>query len=150
MKIKSSEFKNNGTIPERFSQNDENRSPPLDFSDVPAGAQSLVLIMDDPDAPRGTFTHWVLYNIDPNTSGFRENHVPKDVQHGLNNYDQPVYAGPKPPDGEHRYFFHLYALDRRLNLPEGVSREVVEGAKEGHALAEAALMGRYATPVTAR
>jgi Raf kinase inhibitor-like YbhB/YbcL family protein len=150
MKIKCSEFENNSIIPDRFSQNDANRSPPLDFVDVPAGAKSLVLIMDDPDAPRGTFTHWVLFNIDGNTNGFHENQVPKDVHHGLNDYKQPTYAGPKPPDGEHRYFFHLYALGKRLSLPEGASRRDVEGAMAGHVIAEAELMGRYATPVTAR
>ncbi len=150
MKIKSSEFENNAVIPERFSQNGENRSPPLDFIDVPAGAQSLVLIMDDPDAPRGTFTHWVVFNIDANTSGFHENRVPKDVQHGLNDYHKPAYAGPKPPYGEHRYFFHLYALDRTLDLPDGANRDDVERAMKGHVVSETELIARYATPVTAR
>jgi Raf kinase inhibitor-like YbhB/YbcL family protein len=150
MKISCPEFEYGGIIPDRFSQFHENRSLPLDFSDVPAGAQSLVLIMDDPDAPRGTFTHWVVFNIDGNSNGFRENHMPKDVMLGLNDSGEPSYAGPKPPDGEHRYFIHLYALDRRLDLPNGSTRAAVESAIDGHTIDEALLMGRYATPVMAR
>jgi Raf kinase inhibitor-like YbhB/YbcL family protein len=150
MKIKCSEFENGRVIPDRFSQYDANRSPPLDFVDVPSEAKSLALIMDDPDAPRGTFTHWVAFNIDANTAGFRENKIPQDVRLGRNDYDQPEYAGPKPPDGEHRYFFHTYALDTRLDLPTGASRDEVESALRGHVIAEAELMGRYATPNEAR
>lgn len=150
MKIKCSEFEDHGVIPDRFTQYDANRSPPLDFVDVPTEAKSLVLIMDDPDAPRGTFTHWVVFNIDADMAGFREDKIPKDVRHGLNDYGQPEYAGPKPPNGEHRYFFHAYALDTRLDLPNAVSRAEVERAMEGHVVAEAELMGRYATPVETR
>jgi hypothetical protein len=150
MKIKSSAFESGQVIPERFSQYDANRSPPLDFADAPPKAQSLALIMDDPDAPRGTFTHWVVFNIDANSAGFGENKIPADVRFGKNDYDKPEYAGPKPPDGEHRYFFRAYALDTRLNLPNGASRAEVERAMGGHVVAEAELMGRYATPVDAR
>ena len=150
MKIKCSEFENGGVIPDRFSQYAVNRSPPLDFVDVPPKAQSLALIMDDPDAPRGTFTHLVAFNIDANTSGFSENHIPKDVRLGRNDYGKPEYAGPRPPDGEHRYFFHGFALDTRLDLPNGASRPEVERAMQGHVVAEAELMGRYATPVEGR
>lgn len=150
MKLNCSEFENGSVIPERFSQYDANRSPPLDFVDVPPNAKSLVLIMDDPDAPRGTFTHWVAFNIDPNTSGFSENHIPKDVRLGLNGYGKPEYAGPRPPDGEHRYFFRVYALDTRLALQNGASRAEVERAMKDHIVAEAMLMGRYATPIEAR
>jgi len=150
MKIKSSEFENGSVIPDRFSQYDENRSPPLDFVDVPPEAKSLALIMDDPDAPRGTFTHLVAFNIDPNTSGFRESQIPKDVRIGRNGYDQSAYAGPKPPNGEHRYFFRLYALDQRLDLPNGASRDELERMMTAHIIAQAELMGRYATPVEAR
>src|SRR4051812_44192708 len=105
MKITSPAFPPDGVIPEKFSQNAENRSPPLNFAGVPTQARSLALIVDDPDAPRGTFTHLVAFNIDPNTSGFRENHIPKDVRLGENGYHESAYAGPKPPNGEHRYFF---------------------------------------------
>jgi Raf kinase inhibitor-like YbhB/YbcL family protein len=150
MKIKSSEFENGSVIPERFSQYGENRSPSLDFVEVPPAAKSLALIMDDPDAPRGTFTHLVAFNIDSNTGGFRENQIPKDVRFGRNSYDQAAYAGPKPPNGEHRYFFRAYALDTRLDLPSGASRADVERAMGGHVIAEAELMGRYATPSQAQ
>lgn len=150
MRIKSPAFESGQVIPERYSQYDANRSPPLEFADVPPKAQSLVLIMDDPDAPRGTFTHWIVFNIDRNTSSFDENKTPKDVRLAKNDYDRPEYAGPRPPSGEHRYFFHLYALDTRLDLPNGTSRAEVERAMGGHVLADTELMGRYATPVEAR
>jgi Raf kinase inhibitor-like YbhB/YbcL family protein len=106
--------------------------------------------MDDPDAPRGIFTHLVAFNIDPNSSGFRENQIPKDVRFGRNDKGQTAYAGPKPPDGEHRYFFRLYALDVRLELAIGASRVEVEGMMAGHVIAEAELMGRFATPLVPR
>ena len=150
MKIKSPAFESGQVIPERFSQYDVNRSPPLDFAEVPSKAQSLVLIMDDPDAPRGTFTHWVVFNIDANTAGFDENKTPKNVRLANNDYDKSEYAGPRPPNGEHRYFFRLYALDKRLDLSNGARRSEVEHAMRGHILAEAEWMGRYATPVDAR
>lgn len=150
MKIKSPAFDADGVIPDKFTQYDANHSLPLDFSEVPTNARSLALIMDDPDAPRGTFTHWVAFDIDPNTKGFSENRIPKDVRLGLNDYQQPTYAGPKPPEGEHRYFLHLYALDQRLDLPNGAARKDVERAMVGHIIAKAELMGRYATPIAAR
>ena len=146
MKIKCSEFENGSVIPARFSQYEVNRSPPLDFIDVPPKAQSLALIMDDPDAPLGTFTHWVAFNIGADTPGFHENKIPKDVRLGRNDYGKPGYAGPRPPDGEHRYFFHAYALDTRLDLPTGATRAEVERAIKGHVVDEAELMGRYAPP----
>jgi Raf kinase inhibitor-like YbhB/YbcL family protein len=150
MKISSPAFDANGIIPEKFSQNGANRSPPLDFANVPANARSLVLIMDDPDAPNGTFTHLVAFNIDANAGHFAENHIPKDVRLGRNEYDQPEYAGPKPSAGEHRYLFRLYALDCRLDLPHGAARSEVEGAMIGHIIDHAELMGRNATPVESR
>ena len=147
MKIKSPEFENGGFIPERFTQYDENRSLPLNFEEVPPDARSLVLIMDDPDAPNGTFTHWIAFNIDANTSGFREDQIPKDVRLGTNDKGRAEYAGPKPPTGEHRYFIWVYALDSQLDLPHGATRSEVERAMVGHVLAEAELMGRYARPI---
>jgi Raf kinase inhibitor-like YbhB/YbcL family protein len=150
MKIKSSDFENGGTIPDQFTQFDANRSPAIDFVDVPAAARTLVLIMDDRDAPHGLFTHWIVFNIDPNAGGFRKNEISDDVRLGKNSYEKAEYAGPKPPDGEHRYFFRLFALDQRLDLQTGTSRAEVERAMEGHVIAKAELMGRYATPVSAR
>ena len=150
MNITSPAFDADGIIPERFSQNDANRSLPLDFNDVPPEAQSLVLIMDDPDAPHGTFTHWVVFDLDPKEGGLGENQRPENARPGLNDYKQAAYAGPKPPDGEHRYFLKLYALNRRLSLPKGATRQMVEQAMNGFVIAEAHLMGRYATPVGTR
>lgn len=150
MKISCSEFENGGVIPDRFSQYDANRSPPLEFADVPSGAKSLALILDDPDAPRGTFTHFVAFNLDPEVYEFRENQIPKSARLGANSYGKSEYAGPKPPNGELRYFFRTYALDTRLDLLNGASRADVEHAMEGHVIAEAELMGRYATPAEAR
>jgi Raf kinase inhibitor-like YbhB/YbcL family protein len=150
MKLTSPAFAANGRIPERFSQNDVNHSVPLDFAEVPAGTVSLALIMDDPDAPNGTFTHWVVFNIDPHSRGLPENYAPLDVRMACNDQHRPEYTGPKPPDGEHRYFFHLYALDCQLDLPHGTSREAVEQAMAGHQIDEAQLVGRYATPAMVR
>lgn len=146
MKLNSPEFENGGKIPERFSQFRENHSPPLHFADVPRSAGSLVLIMDDPDAVHGRVTHWIAFNIDAGTSNFDENGVPANVQFGRNSLGQAGYTGPKPPDGEHRYFFHAYALDNRLGLPTGASREEIEQAMSAHVIDRAELMGRFATP----
>lgn len=147
MKLSSPAFEPNGIIPTKLSRYDADRTPPLEFSDVPAGTQSLALIMDDPDAPRGLFTHWIAFNIDPNVGRFQENKVPRDVRLGTNDWGEAAYGGPRPPDGEHRYFLHLYALDRRLDLPHGAARGEVERAIAGHVIAEAELMGRFAPPV---
>ncbi|HTL67339.1 MAG TPA: YbhB/YbcL family Raf kinase inhibitor-like protein [Lacunisphaera sp.] len=146
MKISSPAFAPGDVMPDRFSQYGENISPPLEFVDVPPNAESLALIIDDPDAPKGTFTHWVAYNLDPAASRLAENHLPRGLGQGRNDAGQVGYAGPKPPDGEHRYFFHLYALADRLDLPDGVSRSEVEAAMKGKVLAQASLIGRYATP----
>jgi Raf kinase inhibitor-like YbhB/YbcL family protein len=150
MKISSPAFGDGETIPDRYSQYGANQSPPLEFSDVPTDAHSLVLIMDDPDAPRGLVTHCVAFNIAPHSRGFGDNRIPGDVELGANQHGNAAYMGPKPPDREHRYFFHLYALDTRLELPGGVSRDDVERAMAGHVLATAELMGRFAPPVPAR
>lgn len=144
MKIKSSAFEHGDSIPSRYSRDGDNFSPPLQFEGVPAEARSLVLIMDDPDAPRGTYTHWIVFNIDAHTSGFSENRLPDQVRLGLNDRDEPSYTGPRPPDGEHRYYFRLFALDEPLALPSGAQRREIERAMETHVVANAELMGRFA------
>jgi Raf kinase inhibitor-like YbhB/YbcL family protein len=146
MKLQSAGFKDGDVLPDRFSQYRDNRSPPLNFAAVPPEARSLVVIMEDPDTAHGTFTHWIAYGIDPETRGFPENAIPDNVGLGRNDAGQAAYAGPKPPAGEHRYFFHAYALDNQPLLPHGVSRATVERAMLGHVIAEAELMGRYAAP----
>lgn len=144
MEIRSSAFTEGASIPSKFSRDGGNISPPLEFTNVPAGTQSLVLIMDDPDAPRGTFTHWVIYNSAPDETEFAENDPLEEALLGANDWGERAYGGPRPPSGEHRYFLHLYALDQELKLSEGVKRNQVLEAVRGHVLAEAQLMGRYA------
>lgn len=144
MKLTSPAFADNAAIPARFSQNGENHSPPLEFHDVPDGTKSLTLIMDDPDAPKGLFTHWVAFNIDPLVRRFAENDLPGDVHCGRNDAGHAHYDGPKPPDKKHRYFFHLYALDTRFDLPDGASRADVESAMQFRIIGEATLMGSFA------
>jgi Raf kinase inhibitor-like YbhB/YbcL family protein len=149
MKIESPAFGYGAPIPEHHSRFGENRSPPLVFRDVPAQAGSLALVVDDPDAPRGTLTHWIVFNLDPSAKGLAENCHVANAREGNNDWQEPRYGGPRPPDGEHRYFFRLYALDSRLDLPAGAGRNDVDRAMEGHVIAQAEWMGRFATPVQA-
>ncbi|HWD18937.1 MAG TPA: YbhB/YbcL family Raf kinase inhibitor-like protein [Verrucomicrobiae bacterium] len=151
MKISSPVFHHGESIPEEYSREADDKNPPLTISDVPEEAQSLTLIMDDPDAPGGTFTHWVLFNIAPTTTNLHEDVTPIVMKTGDNDYGESGYGGPKPPSGEHRYYFKLYALNTKLPLPRGATRSEVEGAMKGHVLEQATLMGRFAarTPVEA-
>jgi Raf kinase inhibitor-like YbhB/YbcL family protein len=149
MKISSPVFGHGDSIPPRYSRDGDNFSPPLQFEGVPPEARSLVLIADDPDAPHGTFTHWVVFNVDPHTSVIEENHLPEEVRFGLNDWEEAGYGGPRPPDGEHRYYFKLYALDELLSLPTGIQRRDLERAMETHVVANAELMGRFAAPQVA-
>jgi len=147
MKLDSPAFEPGGAIPDQYSHYAANRTPPLEFSDVPEDARSLALIMDDPDAPHGLFTHWVVFNIDPDVGGFDEDELPDNVGLGMTSWGEADYGGPRPPDKEHRYFFRLYALDCLLDLPDGASRKDVEAAMKGHVIAKAELMGRFAPPI---
>lgn len=144
MKIEIKAFANGSSIPSLYSKKGGNVSPALAFADLPPATRSLVLIMDDPDAPRGLFTHWVVYNIDPSLGGWGENQVPEKVTQGKNSWGEARYGGPQPPDREHRYFFRLYALDIMLALGPGAGRGEVERGMEGHVIAEADYMGLYA------
>lgn len=146
MKIHSSAFKAGASIPKIYTQNGANQSPPLSIEDVPTSAKSLTLIVEDPDAPKGTVTHWILFDFDPKTSEILEGQVPPNSRQGANVKNEPHYTGPKPPSGEHRYFFKLSALDTKLNLPNGAVRAEIEKAMQGHVIASAELMGRYAAP----
>lgn len=148
MKIKSSAFKHEGLIPVKYSCNGDDISPPLAWSEVPKNTQSLVLILDDPDAPVGTWDHWILFNIPPTTTKLPENihDFPEDIRFGQNSWKRNDYGGPCPPDKEHRYFFKLYALDTKLDLKNGAKKSIVLAAMKGHILAEAELMGRYDQP----
>jgi Raf kinase inhibitor-like YbhB/YbcL family protein len=144
MRIISPAFQNGESIPEEYSRNSEDKSPPLSIMDIPPDAESLVLIMDDPDAPGHKFTHWLLFNISPKTVNLHEEVTPIVMKTGVNDYGETGYGGPNPPTGQHRYFFRLYALNTRLPLPRGATRAELEGAMRGHVLEEAILMGRFA------
>ncbi len=150
--LTSGAFKEGGTIPARHSCDGADTSPPLAWSGTPAGAVAFALIADDPDAPAGTWVHWVLFNL-PGTLTSLPEAVPKTDQlrdfgaalQGRNDFRKVGYGGPCPPPGRpHRYFFKLYVLDAALPLKAGASKQEVERAMRGHVLAEATLMGTYA------
>jgi len=142
MKITSSAFQQGGNIPSKFTCDGANMSPALQISDVPSGAKGLVLIVDDPDAPSGLFTHWTVWNISPQTSTVAEGSTPKGVQ-GTSDFGKSGYGGPCPPSGMHRYYFKIFALDRDLDLPFGAKRGQLDAAMKGHVIAQGELMGRY-------
>lgn len=142
MKISSSAFQEKGSIPAKYTCDGEDRIPPLTFAEVPAGARALALVMDDPDAPMGTWDHWVVWNMPPTTKEIAEGQAPQGVV-GRNSWGKSSYGGPCPPDREHRYFFKLYALDATLDLPASARKADLQKAMRGHVLAEAQLVGRY-------
>ena len=148
MNLTSSAFSYGQPIPVKYSCKGENVSPPLAWDEPPAGTKSLALIMDDPDAPAGTWDHWVLYNIPTSAHGWPEN-TPRDAElvngarQGKNSGGRIGYDGPCPPSGMHRYFFKLYALDTTLSLSSGAYKNAVLAAMEGHILAQAELMGTF-------
>jgi len=140
MKLSSPDFQPNQMMPSQFTCQGQDINPVLDIADIPDGTKSLVLIMDDPDAPMGTWVHWVVYDMVPQPQ-IKQGEVP-GVQ-GINSFRRLDYGGPCPPSGTHRYFFKLYALDRMLGLPEGVTKKDVIQAMEGHILDQADLVGLY-------
>ena len=144
MKITSPAFQNNMNIPEKFTCDGEGINPALEIMDVPAGAKSLALIVDDPDAAGpGGFVHWVIFNIDPKTDRVEENSSPESAVRGQGSSGESKYVSPCPPSGAHRYFFKLYALDTLLDLESRATREDVEQAMQGHTLDQAELVGLY-------
>lgn len=154
IKITSSAFESGSTIPKLYTCDDKNVSPPLSWTGVPAEAKSLALVCDDPDAPRGIWSHWVLIGIDPRVSEIDSGIEPAErvalkpgidpAFQGKNDFGKIGYGGPCPPSGTHRYYFRLYALDRTLDLKPGATRAEVLKAIEGRILAEGELMGKYA------
>ncbi|MDD5495856.1 MAG: YbhB/YbcL family Raf kinase inhibitor-like protein [Candidatus Omnitrophica bacterium] len=140
MKISSPEFENNNFIPKKFSGEGEDINPPLVIENIPANARSLVLIVDDPDAPLGTWTHWLVYDI-PVVSRIEENSIPG--KEGITSARSKGYHGPLPPFGTHHYFFKIYALDKELDLKEGQNVKDAERAMKGHVLDKAELIGLY-------
>ena len=142
MKLTSTAFIHNGQIPSEFTCDGADLSPPLSISDVPANAKSFVLIMDDPDAPVGTWDHWIVFNIPSSAKEIPKGTEPNGAD-GRNSWGRSGYGGPCPPSGTHRYFFKLYALDTMLNLPEGSAKKDIEKAMQGHIVAKTELMGTY-------
>jgi len=143
MKITSSAFHEGSNIPSKFTCDGSDASPPLQITGVPSEAKSLVLIADDPDAPSGLFTHWLVWNIPPQTSSIAEGSAPKGV-HGANDFGKSGYGSPCPPSGTHRYSFKIFALDSALELRSGAKRSQVDAAMKGHVIAQGELVGRYA------
>ena len=143
MKIESTSFENNKIIPSVYTCDGENINPPLKISEVPEETKSLVLIVDDPDAPMGTWVHWTVWNIDPDVREIQERSCPKEAVEGMTDFGKPGYGGPCPPSGTHRYFFKVYALDTVLNLEPSAKVIDIEEAMKGHILGWAQLIGLY-------
>jgi Raf kinase inhibitor-like YbhB/YbcL family protein len=148
LEVKSSIFNEGGMIPEKYTCDGSNVSPPLSWSGVPEGTQSLALISDDPDAPVGIWVHWVIFNIPPDVKELGENippdkFLPNGSRQGNNDFKKIGYGGPCPPRGTHRYYFKLYALDKKLDLDAGATKKELLQAMEGHILDESQLMGKY-------
>ena len=144
MKLISEAFADGTSIPDKYTKYGENRIPPLRFEDIPPNARSLALVVDDPDATKGIFNHWVIFNLDPHQPVIQENQVPENALQGKNDWGEEAYGGPRPPSGEHRYFFKGYALDRPLALSRGIKRDDLERAMGDHILDSAILIGKYA------
>lgn len=142
MELRSSAFESGGDIPSVHTCDGRDISPPLEVSDVPEGTAALALVMDDPDAPMGTFDHWLVWNIPAGTTEIPEGAEPEGVQ-GRSGFGTLGYGGPCPPSGTHRYRFKLYALDQELDLAHGAQKPQLEEAMQGHVLAEALLEGNY-------
>jgi Raf kinase inhibitor-like YbhB/YbcL family protein len=149
LELSSTAFESGSIISKLYTGDGEDRSPPLRWSEPPAGAKSLALICDDPDAPRGTWVHWVLYNLPPQTRELEEGQATSEVlgdgaKQGTNDFGKVGYGGPAPPKGKpHRYFFKLYALDVVLDLSVGATKAQLLSAVKGHILAEGQVMGLY-------
>lgn len=148
LEIKSTAFEDGAMIPKKYTADGANVSPPLSWSSAPEGTKTFALICEDPDAPGGIFTHWIIFNIPSNTSKLPEG-VPNQkalengAKQGTNDFNKIGYSGPSPPSGTHRFYFKIYALDTELNLAAEVKREEFLKAMEGHILAEGQLMGKY-------
>jgi len=148
IQLTSSAFKEGELIPSKYTCDGEDISPPLSWSNVPKGTKSLALICDDPDAPIGTWIHWVVYNIPPTVNQLPEGipateAIPNGAKQGISDFKRLGYGGPCPPSGTHRYFFKLYALDTQLQLKSEATKEDLVGAMEGHTLGTGQLIGKY-------
>jgi Raf kinase inhibitor-like YbhB/YbcL family protein len=149
LSISSSAFSNGAQMPPQFARTHDNISPPLLIQAMKSGpfdSKSFVLIVDDPDAPSGLFTHWLVWNMIPQPQLIHEGQPPIRAVQGRNSFGDTHYDGPRPPNGKHRYFFHLYGLDTVLSLPAGSGRDALEAAMKGHVIAQAPdFYGTFAT-----
>ena len=143
LKVTSPAFENNQTIPSKYGCDGSNVNPSVTIENVPPEAKSLALVFDDKDAPRGTYVHWVLWNIDPSVREVHENSVPGGAIQGTNDFKKKAYGGPCPPTRPHKYALVVYALDGRLNLEPKSGKADLEKAMEGHIIAQGQLMGVY-------
>ena len=141
--ITSPAFVEGGAIPLRYTCDGKDINPPLAFGVAPAGARSLALIVDDPDAPVGTWVHWVVWNIPHDVREIVEGSLPAGAKQGLNDWKRNSYGGPCPPSGTHRYYFKIYALDKILDISPSADKAALEKAMHGHILAQGQLMGTY-------
>ncbi|HSB07438.1 MAG TPA: YbhB/YbcL family Raf kinase inhibitor-like protein, partial [Thermodesulfobacteriota bacterium] len=141
--IFSPAFENRGTIPKKYGCEGDNMNPPLKMENVPSEAKSMALIFDDQDAPRGSYVHWILWNIDPRTGEIKENSFPQGAVQGMNDFKKNNYGGPCPPTRPHRYVFNVFALDIVLNLIFNAAKPDLERAMEGHIISQAQLRGTY-------
>jgi Raf kinase inhibitor-like YbhB/YbcL family protein len=148
MELKSAAFEAGNMVPSKYTCDGPDLSPPLTWSNVPPNTRSFALIADDPDAPRGTWVHWVLWNIPADVRSLepdvpKQESLPNGAKQGMTDFRRVGYGGPCPPSGTHRYFFKLYALDATLNLPSSTTKRDLEQAMKGHILQQAELMGKY-------
>lgn len=151
LEVTSPVFSNGGSIPQKYTCQGEDSSPALSWSVPPAGTKSLALLVEDPDAPAGTWVHWIVYNMPPNANGLPEGasqgkasqfHLPQNSIQGKTSFNRADYGGPCPPTGSHRYYFRLYALDITLDKPS-LNKSALLAAMDGHILATGELMGTY-------
>ncbi len=148
IKITSSAFEDGGLIPAKYTCDGADISPPLQWDAVPEGTRSIALICDDPDAPMGTWVHWVLFNLPGDAKELAQNipteeTLPNGAKQGVNDFGRVGYGGPCPPGGTHRYFFKIYALDTEVGLQAGADKRQLLKAMEGHILSQGQLIGKY-------
>ena len=143
VKLSSPAFENGGEIPKKYSCDGANVSPPLKIENVPSNTKSLAQVFDDIDAPRGSYVHWIVWNINPGLKEIKENSVPEGVVQGVNDFKKPHYRGPCPPRRAHKYVFKIYALDTLLSLNPKGTKKTLEKVMEDHIISQAQLTGFY-------
>jgi Raf kinase inhibitor-like YbhB/YbcL family protein len=143
LKISSPAFENGGEIPKQYTCDGANINPPLRIENVPSNTKSIALVLDDIDAPRGTYVHWILWNIDPNVMEVKKDSVPEGAVQGVNDFNKRNYGGPCPPRRAHKYVFKIYALDTLLNLNSNSTKKDLEKTMEGHIISRSELTGVY-------